>query len=286
MKPPQGFVWLPVLLGVLAVLVVSGGAYFLTHKSNSSGPGSASELYYDQPWAATSSTLVANPTSGPAPLKVRFTTDAGERSSIDLGDGKDRVNYLSFEGKNCTPTLCRGEYTYTEPGKYYARVTDEVGGTMATAEIVVTSPSNTPKQSISVPGMSKYTDTDFGFSFWYPSTWQVEVDSYDSDQLDVGPASAPFVTIRKIHSVVTSSDVVGTTMGGLLMIDAHAHKTEWVYYVPFGSRGFLQVAQQGYDLSQGYLSATIMAIDPSVAIPVSATEQIKIIQAEKDAYAQ
>jgi len=31
----------------------------------------------------------------------------------------------------------------------------------------------TTTNEISVPGMSKYTDSDFGFSFWYPSTWGI-----------------------------------------------------------------------------------------------------------------
>jgi hypothetical protein len=31
----------------------------------------------------------------------------------------------------------------------------------------------TDSSSVSVPGMSKYTDKDFGFSFWYPSNWSV-----------------------------------------------------------------------------------------------------------------
>jgi len=32
----------------------------------------------------------------------------------------------------------------------------------------------TSAQSISVPGMSEYTDSNFGFSFWYPSSWSVK----------------------------------------------------------------------------------------------------------------
>jgi hypothetical protein len=30
------------------------------------------------------------------------------------------------------------------------------------------------QQTVGVPGMSKYTDSDFGFSFWYPSGWSVQ----------------------------------------------------------------------------------------------------------------
>ena len=29
-------------------------------------------------------------------------------------------------------------------------------------------------QSVSVPGMKQYTDSNFGFSFWYPNTWTVQ----------------------------------------------------------------------------------------------------------------
>ncbi|MDB5260679.1 MAG: hypothetical protein JWN37_910 [Candidatus Nomurabacteria bacterium] len=39
-------------------------------------------------------------------------------------------------------------------------------------------------QEVSVPGMSKYTDSDFGFSFWYPSSWEVTEQAVQSKTQD------------------------------------------------------------------------------------------------------
>lgn len=48
----------------------------------------------------------------------------------------------------------------------------------------VTTPTPEPSTQVSVSGMSKYTSTDLGFSFWYPSSWKVvkgqnSIDLYD-----------------------------------------------------------------------------------------------------------
>jgi hypothetical protein len=52
--------------------------------------------------------------------------------------------------------------------------------TNQSASTAADAPSSTSPQAkanststISVPGMSKYTDTDFGFSFWYPAGWSL-----------------------------------------------------------------------------------------------------------------
>jgi len=46
--------------------------------------------------------------------------------------------------------------------------------------------SSSAQSSISVPGMSKYTDPDLGFSFWYPSGWSIK--GTNSGLLIGGPA--------------------------------------------------------------------------------------------------
>jgi len=48
----------------------------------------------------------------------------------------------------------------------------------ATTNAAVTTPTSAPvstqtQSSFAVAGMTKYTDADFGFSFWYPSSWTV-----------------------------------------------------------------------------------------------------------------
>jgi len=35
-------------------------------------------------------------------------------------------------------------------------------------------PTNSPATKISVAGMKQYTDSSFGFSFWYPETWKIQ----------------------------------------------------------------------------------------------------------------
>jgi len=59
------------------------------------------------------------------------------------------------------------------PGVYSVVVEDGVTGVESNAvplTIVATSTANT---STSVSGMTEYTDSSFGFSFWYPSSWTV-----------------------------------------------------------------------------------------------------------------
>jgi len=48
--------------------------------------------------------------------------------------------------------------------------------------------------TVSVPGMSKYTDTDFGFSFWYPTNWTIDVNKN-------GAANLEDCTLKKSFSV-------------------------------------------------------------------------------------
>jgi PKD repeat protein len=82
---------------------------------------------------APSVTLTANPQSGTAPLRVRFTADGTDpdggslRYSYDFGDGSP------------AETGRRPTHTYAQPGTYTARVTvtDRQGAT-ASAQIAIT----------------------------------------------------------------------------------------------------------------------------------------------------
>lgn len=69
-------------------------------------------------------------------------------------------------------------------------------------------------------------------------------------------------------------------MGGLPLIASTAMRSETIVPV----KADYAVYVDG-DTFGSYLAKTIIATDPAVATPVSATEQIKTIQAEKDAYA-
>ena len=66
-------------------------------------------------------------------------------------------------------------------------------------------PPTTP--TISVPGMSTYTDSDFGFSFWYPSGWTVTAVPASSHQIYAYPGG----TVTKqltVRSNVNPNDVI------------------------------------------------------------------------------
>lgn len=215
---------------------------------------------------------------------------------------------------------------------------------------------------ISVLGMTKYTDSDFGFSFWYPSSWKVddmsesgqgafrdttdkagnlskgrifirgdgvEIDIdkvYSEDRIfDVNPGACGYCgPLRYFYDVnqhawmkvypqgpngapdaspdfisqaknPVAADISNNTMGGLHIFSTEQKENAAI--VPLSARHFLQVTGVTYTAEcasgcakyvkgdQAYLTRTIVATDPSVATPVSAEEQIEVIQAAKKAYA-
>ena len=184
-------------------------------------------------------------------------------------------------------------------------------------------------QTVSVPGMEKYTDPDFGFSFWYPSNYNVrsvgengeiiisgndneivirKITSSDlSYKIKVGacgtcePKTYYFDTTKHLwmYSVSSSAnyapasggqpaDISRNTMGGLHIFSGQDKQLTVI--IPLSARNFLSITDSagwtGAPFSDSKLLSlvnTIVATDPSVATLVSATEQIKTIQAEKDA---
>jgi hypothetical protein len=58
-----------------------------------------------------------------------------------------------------------------------------------------------PEPAFSVPGMSWYVDTDFGFSFWYPSGWSVEAQS-TSGGYAKGTISKRWMILNKNHQQI------------------------------------------------------------------------------------
>jgi hypothetical protein len=102
------------------------------------------------------------------------------------------------------------------------------------------------------------------------------------DVNDGGPAG-------KYPGGTKPADVSKNTMGGLHMLYGYARFSS-EYVIPLSAHNFLVVSRlyaDGHEDNIPLFDAfvkTIVATDPSVATPVSAAEQIKIIQAEKDAY--
>ena len=199
---------------------------------------------------------------------------------------------------------------------------------------------------VSVPSMSKYTDKDFGFSFWYPSGWQVtsvpvstpsvyggtiikryqikgtaftfDIDEFYSPtkslaypagtcgycapvtyyfdsslhqwmhQYPQGIGGAPDMTDAQLAQTKTPqpADVSKNTMGGLHVFSTEQRENASI--IPLSATDFLIVGEySGHNPTneiQLSLVNTILATDPSVAIPVSSAQQTSTIQAEKDAY--
>ena len=178
--------------------------------------------------------------------------------------------------------------------------------------------------------MSQYTDSSFGFSFWYPSGWTVTVsDGCDPNMLvgslnhsavktlDIGDATY-YIDLCEITSTdgvyyeagkiydqyyydattglwmynrhwdpqtglgnhISPADLSDKTMGGLPIFAGQ--------YVALSGNKFLNFeinSEPNNSIDLSYFLNTIVATDPSVATPVSATQQEATIEAEQQAYA-
>ena len=130
-------------------------------------------------------TLDVWPPGGPAPLRVTFSYPYDVASTnyttgtyeIDFGDGTTAP--MTVVGMSIQVT-----HTYLVPGSYRAVLKDP-SSNLASTQVIYVSKGNSSQTSaaISVPGMEKYTDPDFGFSFWYPSGWKVALSNTPSNQI-------------------------------------------------------------------------------------------------------
>jgi hypothetical protein len=297
----KGFI-APLLLALVALLLVSGGAYFVMHQnptpqmSQNSPNSSTTQQTRNQkpatPVARTTTSAITPtsptefsvlPISGPAPLAVHFSIPVASFScpdgslscvahapsyTIDYGDGTDNLHGGAYRNGSDL------DHTYSTTGNYTATLTDTTdnkgnGGpypVIGTVTIKVTGNS----QAISVPGMSKYTDADFGFSFWYPGTWTVEstkiIDSYAGGTvqktLTIAPPSGPSgfnggnITIDEFNSptreITTPYDLCSPMSGSFVP----SHR----YYFDVGARTWMEeiAASTGYSNKDGspYYTAT------------------------------
>ncbi len=198
----------------------------------------------------------------------------------------------------------------------------------------------TAQSQTSVAGMSKYTDSDFGFSFWYPSGWTTSAGASSSKDLEdctfkgsiVTHGSQPSdgviiskyycpnrsITLRGVNNTnpigvdiryyfdvnqhlwmyedlsgITNGsrrmngpqNISVNTMGGLHIFPGVSRFGADVV-IPLSARNFLVVlsGDGGSYIDERALAETILATDPAVATPVPVSEQVKTIQAEKEAY--
>src|SRR3989344_4348691 len=210
-------------------------------------------------------------------------------------------------------------------------------------------PTNPPTTKISVVGMKQYTDSNFGFSFWYPNTWKIQstaiknnyaggtvqktltiappsvtidptngmngdaitMDEFYSPTREItvardfcSPMSGSFVAAHRYYfdtnahtwmvevpaytgqserdgstySVPASTkpaDVSQNTMGGLHMLGAGCSGS----VIPLSAKNFVVFSFYSRNVGSYYINIakTITATDPSVATPVSSSEQIQTI---------
>jgi hypothetical protein len=74
-------------------------------------------------------------------------------------------------------------------------------------------PGQTTPPVVAVAGMKEYTDSSFGFSFWYPSTWSVTV-----------PVNPPFGAQLQDATVVATLGLqpIGQTYPDIIIKEAHS----------------------------------------------------------------
>src|SRR3990167_292494 len=110
--------------------------------------------------------------------------------------------------------------------------------TTATNVIANNSTVTQTQATVSVPGMQKYTDADFGFSFWYPSTWTVKSvgtwegswgDGTTVKRIVVGPEGQA-ITLFEVSSATRSITIGNPAKSGMeetYYFDSTLHT--WMY---------------------------------------------------------
>lgn len=198
-------------------------------------------------------------------------------------------------------------------------------------------------ESANESAMSKYSDSGFGFSFWYPSGWHVAKDAVDNSTKYPGGTVTNQITVANGQRVITieeftsfgstitdstgvgacpvcstvryyfdfnqhtwmavypdgvssgriapgvpiAANVSTNTMGGLHML-AGSQRFGANVIIPLSAQNFLIVTVDGAIATESSdaqaLAKTILALDPSVATPVSQAQQNQTIRAESAAY--
>ena len=196
-----------------------------------------------------------------------------------------------------TMTDVPGSTKHIGAGTFTVQAVDfATGKVFAASKPFVVLASDPTTTNVSVPGMSKYTDPDFSFSFWYPSGWQVTKGKSGSGSFSdssIRVVAPPFNSLATVDINLTehagSANYAyqpissASSMGGITIEAYQAQPLPDWFSMSWGSPlKSLDISGRGNILP---LLRTVVATDPSVATPVSVAEQTKTIQAEKDAYA-
>lgn len=175
---------------------------------------------------------------------------------------------------------------------------------------------------VTVAGMQKYVDSEFGFSFWYPADLKVTKttaakwdDAYIKDatvlaNISVGDSNIKYVrsTKRTITQDITNfskvsyyfdvnahlwmkssqggaympANITDNSMGGLHLFPGVSPYSTII--IPLSANNFLVVGnvEQGNRIT--YLARTVVAADPAVGVVESADVQTRTIQSLKNVY--
>ena len=136
-------------------------------------------IFYTLQCAPDEANLSASPTSGAASLSVRFATTPADNETISFGDNSPiakmpGICYMSNASGTTGECPVAGSiyHSYTTPGTYTAKLYDVSGTVLATQQITVTGSSLSSSQT--------YANTQYGFSFQYPSNLSVQTSGYGS----------------------------------------------------------------------------------------------------------
>ena len=340
MDTQKGFAGLSVLIAlVLGLVVVGGGAYLVVHKSTIKEVTPLPYATFDQ-----SSLSQEEPARTAGPV---ITGTASGVDSVQICTEGLCLGYVSVIEGHWSKDLANNKMSFLK-GTYPLALSDSKGRELATGTLVI---SKASEATLSVPGMSKYTDSAFGFSFWYPSEWTVSTESnsgvntYPNGSYEgvisirsnanpsllltiqkvtandftyrvspgacgycgpvnyffdtslhtwmkvypSGPNGAPDATPEQVADakIPKPADVSHNTMGGLHIFSSEQKGNESI--VPLSAKNFVVVGEySGQNPGSGIelpIIQTIVASDPSVAVPVSLAKQKATIEAEQKAYA-
>lgn len=220
MQNQRGFVSAAVLIAiVLGLIVVGGGAYYVMHQSSTSPTQTYQGQTTTPPATTQATTNATSQTQNTSSAStIHITVDPIASMSVNptfsgtaTGVSKVLVGFVvsapaSYTGAkshgSASVNVSNGHWTYTasvgffEPGNYTIEVypANESGQVSsnnfaARSTFVISTPP-----PLSVPGMSTFSNSGFGFSFWYPSNWQVQKETDLSNDFEVQAGQGGSVT--------------------------------------------------------------------------------------------
>jgi hypothetical protein len=231
----KGFALLPVLLVILALVVVGGGVYAYYNAQQIVAP----QTVVNQQSTTTSLAAVSSSATIENVLTQNASTVTLAGTAIGLNAVEVAISVPGMYGEG----NAYGKVVSVVNGKWSAAFENIPTGTYMEDVWVVPPTGLAPKvrlaektlvintssqSSISVPGMSQYTDKDFGFSFWYPSSWKVSScrpnnlgDQVCDDNILYVRGSTTTITIGEYAS--TSKSVSASTSNDYYFFDTTAH---------------------------------------------------------------